>query len=276
MSRGSLCVSLHLDPLTTFFNNLLREKEEPVFQNFKIAFQFLTAIPLFPARQFESKELARSMAAFPWVGAALGAMGVVFYLLVGQHLPPLLNGALLVALGALATGGFHLDGVADTVDGLAGGWTPEKSLEIMKDSRVGALGAVALCLVLVTKAIAFGSLEGGDLIAALIFVPAVGRSAAVYLAWKSPYARAEGGLGSPYTQHLRQSAVTTALVSSAGLCLLGGWRGFVAWAVVFGYVALLKGWMRRRLGGVTGDILGFSVETGEILALCVYLLRGSA
>ncbi|MBI5016686.1 MAG: adenosylcobinamide-GDP ribazoletransferase [Deltaproteobacteria bacterium] len=244
-----------------------------MFARFEVAFQFLTRLPLFPARRFSSEELARSMGAFPLVGLALGAGLWVAHLLLGGRLPGLLEGIVLVALLAWATGAFHLDGVADTLDGLAGGWTPERALEIMKDSRIGAVGAVGLVLVLLAKVAAVGLLPGEVAGRALLLTPAVARGSVVWLAYGSTYARPTGGLGTPYTEHLDAETVRLALVGSGLPCLLLGWKGLIAFALTLAYGRVLKGWFHRRLGGITGDVLGFAEETGEVVfLLTVHLL----
>jgi len=234
---------------------------------FVVAFQFLTAIPLFPAREFTPRELARSMGAFPWVGLCLGCGLVAFHWLAGHRLPGALEGAVLVGLLAWATGGFHLDGLADTADGLAGGWTRERALEIMKDSRVGAIGATALVLAILTKALALGLLPPAVRVPGLLLTPAVARGSVVYLAFGSAYARPQSGLGTPYTEHLDVGTLRLALLGSGLPCLLLGWRGLLAFGLTLLYTRWLKGFFHRRLGGVTGDALGFAEETGEILFL---------
>ena len=240
---------------------------------FAVAFQFLTILPLFEARECSNRDLARSMAAFPLVGLALGGGLLMFHWLLGRHLPGALEGAVLVALLAWATGAFHLDGVADTVDGLAGGWTPERALEIMKDSRTGAVGAAALTLVLLLKCLGLGLLPVSVLPLAILITPAVARGSVVWMTYGSTYARAAGGLGTPYTEALDIGTVQWALLGSGLPCLLLGWRGLVAFGATLLYTAWLKRRFHARLGGITGDVLGFAEETGEVLfLLCLHVL----
>ncbi len=236
---------------------------------FEVAFQFLTAVPLFPARRFSQEELARSMGAFPLVGAVLGGGLLLLHGTVGRLLPPVLEGAVLSAALAWTTGAFHLDGLADTVDGLAGGWTREQALEIMKDSRTGAVGAAALCLVVVAKAAALGGLPALVGVWGLVAAPAVGRGALVLVAYQSRYARARPGLGTPYTDHLDGGTVAQAVAWTLLACLPLGWKGFAAFAAVAVYARLIRRGFHRRWGGITGDVLGFAEETSEVLFLIV-------
>lgn len=243
-----------------------------MIERFGTAFQFLTAIPFFEAKQFSEEELAKSMSAFPWVGATLGLILAIIHFFIGRHLPPMVEGVLLVALLAWMTGGFHLDGVADTIDGLAGGWTRERALEIMKDSRVGALGATALMLVIALKASAIGYLPEGEKFRALIATLASSRGAVVFVAYGSRYARPKAGLGTPYTNHLTAEITWMALGFSALISLVAGFAGLVGFLASWCWAAWLKGKFSRKLGGVTGDILGFTEETGEIVFLLAFHL----
>ena len=236
---------------------------------FVTAFQFLTVVPLFKARRFDNRELAASMAAFPLVGALLGFAMAALHLAIDFRLPPMFEGALLVALMALLTGAFHLDGVADTADGLGGGYTPERSLEIMKDSRIGALGAVALMLVLLLKTSGYGYLDGKIAVAALIAVPAAARGAVVSLAYRSTYARPTGGLGSPYTEHLDAATLAAALLFGALFCVPLGLAGGIGFAALLLWMGILRVYFNKRLGGITGDVLGFAEETAEIIFLAI-------
>jgi len=238
-----------------------------VLRRYSDAFGFLTVIPLFKSRAMEDAELARSMAAFPLVGATLGLALALLHHWLFHRLPPPLEGALIVCLLAWATGGFHLDGVADTADGLGGSLNRVRSLEIMKDSRIGALGAIALIAVMLLKAAGYGYLPAQLAVPALICTPAIGRGLAVYMAFGVPYARASGGLGKPYAEQLSWPTMTAALLFAALLSLLAGWRGAAAFGATLLWVIILKYYFNRRLGGITGDILGFAEETGEAIFL---------
>lgn len=245
-----------------------------LLRRFEVAFQFFTVLPLFPARRFAPEEMARSLGAFPLVGLCLGFALLIVHWTVGWRLPGLLEGTVLSALLAAATGAMHLDGVADTADGLAGGWTRERALEIMKDSRTGAVGATALCLTLLAKAAALGSLPPDWAGRALFATPAAARGAVVWLAFRSRYARPAGGLGAPHTEHLDRETLQLALVSSALPCLLLGWKGLAAFGAVLAWNHGLKGFFHRRLGGITGDVMGFAEETGEVLFLLALHVLG--
>jgi adenosylcobinamide-GDP ribazoletransferase len=241
-----------------------------VARPFIFAWHFLTTIPLSRTHhEPTAPELAASMAWYPVVGLLIGggvaaadkALDIVFATEV-------VNALVLVVL-VLLTRGLHQDGLADTLDGLAGGRTPAERLSIMRDPRIGALGATGLFLSLILRYAGLAALPPELRVPALLCMPAVGRWAMVTLAWTSPYARAEGGLAAPFLAHLswRHIAVATVVLT---IGLTGGFGAVGALLIlVVGALVVLVGWYacRRWFGGITGDILGAANETTEILFL---------
>ncbi|MFZ5450782.1 MAG: adenosylcobinamide-GDP ribazoletransferase [Thermodesulfobacteriota bacterium] len=240
---------------------------------FPLALTFLTVLPWRGVGQVGPKDLARSMFWFPWVGLLLG-LGVWGALLGLQSLfPPAAAAALLLALTVLATRGLHLDGLADTVDGLGGSDSSEKSLAIMKDPRLGAFGAVSLFLALILKFAFFLAWAEKGLGSGLILFPVLSRWGMVFLACLSPYARTEGGLGQAMTTGVSGRVVLGASLSALVLALLiAGLGGLVLLAATAGAVWLLSIYFQKRLGGITGDVLGAANEVLEIVVLGGLLL----
>jgi len=234
---------------------------------FPLALTFLTIIPWPRQGLAGDGDLARSMFWFPWVGALLGLIYWGAWAGLGRIFPPPAAAALLLALTVIITRGLHLDGLADTVDGLGGGRDPEARLRIMKDSALGAFGAAGLILALLMKYGFFLSLGAG---AGRIFIlfPLVSRWGMVLLAYLSPYARKEGGLGEAMTLGVTASTMLGATLIAAALALLAvGPAGLVLMAAAAGVVVLLKFYFFQKLGGITGDVLGAANEALEILAL---------
>jgi len=234
-----------------------------------LALTFLTKLPWPWRGPADEAALARSMFWFPWVGALLG---VIFWgAWAGLHrvLPTPAAAAVLLTLTVWVTGGLHLDGLADTADGLGGGHTPETALRIMKDSRVGAFGVISLILGLVLKFSLFLSLAGQTCGAeALLLFPVISRWSMVLLAYLSPYARAEGGLGQAMTLGVSPRVLMGASLSAGGLSLLIlGAPGLVLCVIAAALVWLGRLYFQRRLGGITGDILGATNEVVEIMVL---------
>jgi len=235
---------------------------------FPLALTFLTIIPWPRQAPVTGEALARSMLWFPWVGAILGAALWGAWLGLVRILPGPAAAAFILTLSVWLTRGLHLDGLADTADGLLGGSTPEQSLRIMKDSRLGGLGGVALILTLLLKfALILGVTDQGQA-AALLVYPVVSRWGMVVLAYLAPYARPEGGLGQAMVtgvdRNILLGATAGALILAAGL---GRLPGLAALALAAGAVGLLCAYFLRRLGGITGDTLGAANEILEILAL---------
>jgi adenosylcobinamide-GDP ribazoletransferase len=232
------------------------------------AFAFLTRLPVWSG-PLRDEDLGRSLTFFPVVGLVLGLVLTGLASLLGGVLPPTLAAVVLVALLAAVTGGLHLDGVADVFDALGGGrGDKQRMLDIMRDSRIGAHGAAALVLVLIAKVFAVAAvLERRDLICLLAF-PAIARWAVTPAIVFFPYARAEG-TGRAFSGEARAWEVAGATVIVAGALVALGPRLFVPAAGALVAASLLALWLRRRLGGLTGDVYGAAIELGEVVALAL-------
>ncbi|PLX83744.1 MAG: adenosylcobinamide-GDP ribazoletransferase [Desulfuromonas sp.] len=238
------------------------------WEDFRIAAAFLTIFPTARSLEMTSERLGRCMGLFPAVGLALGLglVGVMGFL--APLTPKAVMDSLLVLVLIVATGALHLDGIADLVDGLAGGKDQEGTLRIMKDSRVGAMGVVALVMVIFLKYLFLHNVPGGIKAAALIFTPAAGRWAQVALAATCSYVRPEGGTGGAFVDNVgaRELLLGSVTLALAALVLFG-WQGAVLLLLLGGAGAGLVAYFRRRLGGVTGDVLGAATEVVEVLTL---------
>jgi adenosylcobinamide-GDP ribazoletransferase len=235
------------------------------------AWVFLTRVPLPLDARLGARDVGRSTAVFPLVGAALGGIAALLATLLASTLPPLVVAVLVVAALTGLTGALHLDGLADAADGFGGGESREDTLRIMREPAIGAFGAVALILDLVLKIAALTALlPRAGAARALIVAGALSRWTPVALGAALPYARKGGGLGASLTDHAgRRELVAASLLAglaSVGLC---GQAGLIWWGAAAGLTAG-AGWLcRRRLGGVTGDTLGATVELAETL---IYVL----
>ncbi len=234
---------------------------------------FLTRVPGLAGFRYEGSDLVRGAVMFPLVGAAVGAL-VGGAVLAGMWLgmPELVAATLGVAVGVVITGALHVDGLADSADGLAGG-SPERTLQIMRDHSVGVYGISAVVLGLLLQVSAIASLPGGSVLPTLVAVHAVARAAPLVLAAVHRYAGGDG-TGRAFVAGIRwpraaagigiTAAVAVAAAGTAGLGMLG------CLAVVTAGIGIAA---RRRLGGVTGDVLGAAVEltlvAGLVLAAAV-------
>lgn len=239
---------------------------------FAAAWRFLTVFPfpLLSPGPDEAALLSRALAAFPVVGAALGLCCAGCVWLIAGVLPVGVAAVVAVALLAGCSAGLHLDGIADSADGLLSpGRSREKILEVMRDSRIGAHGAVAVTLILLLKAASLSSLPPTEMALTVFVMPIAGRAAMAFPICLLPYARADG-LGSAFTNAGKRPLAHSCVWTAGGMLLafgaLGGVGGAVAWlAASLAWVLFL----RRRLGGGTGDTYGAACEIAETTAAVV-------
>jgi adenosylcobinamide-GDP ribazoletransferase len=229
--------------------------------------QFLTRVPLRYHCDPQTINVRTALICFPPVGFCIGAaLFTVWYLLsILTHLNAFTIAVIIVTIETIITGAFHLDGLADTFDALlSSGTTPEQKLTIMKDSRIGVMGAVALSLSLLLKIVFIGELIGHNLSPALLIYPLVGRWTLVLFLFISPYIRASG------TGHFLARGVDRKSVISASLwlipCLLFP-SFFFAFIVLLTALLLYRSYIHKNLGGITGDVLGSASVIAEIVIL---------
>lgn len=249
-----------------------------------LAVQFYTRIPLGSRVAewvgFSPAMLRRSAAHFPGVGWVVGAVAAV--VLVGAHQwwTALVAAVLSTAATVWLTGGFHEDGLADTADGLGGTVGRERALEIMRDSRVGSYGALALTLALLAKTVLLaGLLDQGSrrAVAAVLLAHVLSRCAPLLvMAWLH-YVGAEGGKAKPMADDISPSGLLVAAawtmpaVALAGICF--GWDSLVLVAGVGLPLLWMVRLLQARLQGYTGDTLG---ATQQVVELGVYLSLAAA
>jgi len=246
-----------------------------VLSSFTAALQFLTLLRLTKSEcALSPKEFSASMVYFPVVGALQGLVLFIVYTLLGGLLTPGLLGAVLVAVLIITNGGLHLDGFVDSVDGLAGGSTPERRLDIMRDSAVGAIGVVALLILLILKyeSISAVSITGGG---AIFLFPVVGRWTAIPVAYFSNYARDGEGLGRLFSEVKLTTLIYATVVTVLPVFVILGVTGLIAMVGVFIAAVLISAFFKRKIGGVTGDVMGFQGEVGEVLFLIIVVVAGN-
>ncbi|NJD39399.1 MAG: adenosylcobinamide-GDP ribazoletransferase [Geobacter sp.] len=236
-------------------------------RGFLIALQFLTILPLPSPRQYHPDDLGRATVWFPLAGLCIGGLLYLADLLLSPLFPRHLTDALLITLLALITGALHLDGLADVFDGFAARGNRERFLAVMKDSRVGAVGVVGLMLVLLLKYAALLALPIYLKRPALLLFPLLARLTQVLIMTGAKSARTDG-LGAAFLSGMGSHQLSLALASTIPLAwLLGHWAGLVALGICLVWGWAIRRSFTRRLGGITGDIIGFASETAELLTL---------
>lgn len=246
-------------------------------RSFLCALTFLTRIPV-PGRwcDFRDRDWDLSSYSFPLVGLLLGGVIGGLWLLLRGILPTPVLAALLLALSVCLTGGLHLDGLMDTVDGVYGGRSREERLAFMKDSHAGAFGVIAVVLVLILRYGLYTQLDL-NLLPFLIVAPVLGRQAHVWAQALFPYAR-EQGVGALFSSRgiygdYRKLMITTgiSLFLLVALLELTGVGVFIAVGL---FCFLIAGRLSRLLGGLTGDTYGALSELVEVVVLLIGVLMG--
>jgi adenosylcobinamide-GDP ribazoletransferase len=247
-----------------------------------IAIQFLTRLPMPPRLNDDlattEAELGKATRYFPLVGVIVGgACAALFWLLSSFLFPPSLSALLALGAGWWLTNGFHEDGWADAFDGFGGGWTRERILEIMHDSRLGTYGTLALLFLISCKYVCLVELPITQSWRWLIIANVTGRWTVLPLCAWLPYARAEGLSRLVAQQVGRIEFGIGTLTLMAVLCGLQSWRVAVCGLALTMLATWFAGrYFRARLGGITGDCLGAANQLVElVLYLCaVALWRG--
>lgn len=239
----------------------------------RAAVAFLTRIPV-GSRPISALDSTWAPSAFPFIGACVGALaGAAFH--GTSSLGPLAAACLAIGLSAYVTGAFHEDGLSDTADALWGAASRERALEIMKDSRIGSYGAAALTLTLVAR-ISLVAQCGGSAWVALVWAGCIARLGPVCLMTWLPHAspatsKHKDLLATPRMTVFFGSVLALGIAALIGVMVpSSGWR--LAMAALG--VAVTGAWFARlgtrRLGGVTGDLLGACEQVGEVVVLAVF------
>jgi adenosylcobinamide-GDP ribazoletransferase len=237
------------------------------------AIQFLTRIPV-PAYPYVDDALARSVKLFPLVGTLIGGAAALLHHALAPHRPRPLTALFVVAFLVAVTGGLHEDGLADAADGLGGGTTRERVLIIMRDSRIGSYGGIAITLSLALRLLLLASLPLPEVGRYLIAAHVLCRWTTLPLSYCLPAARTDAdrqaaGQGARIAWLTSRATLIGGTLFSFAVVVLLLRRAAVAPILMAGAVTLLTGlYYKRRIGGVTGDCFG---ATNQIAEIAVYL-----
>jgi adenosylcobinamide-GDP ribazoletransferase len=237
-----------------------------------LLFQFMTRLPIPVKLEYDADEVGKSMKFVPIIGMVIGGILWGSYLVMSRYIEnPYAIATLIVLLEVILTGGLHLDGLADTFDGIFSYRSKHRMLEIMKDSRLGSNGALALIIYFLLKI--FLLVEVG--FAIILIMPVIARLNSVVNAAIGPYARATG-MGKSIVEHTNGLGVLIATILTSVYVYFIGWYfgemefGFRLLAII--PLVMLPGaffakLMGRKIGGITGDTLGAVLEMTEVLVL---------
>lgn len=236
--------------------------------SFLLAVSFLTSIPVSLGRIMCDEEMGHSTRWFPAVGAVIGCLLALAFVLLNGVTSPSVKAAIVLIVWMALTRGLHLDGLADTFDGLGGGASRERALEIMKDSRIGTFGALAIGAVLILKFATMSSLSGEDFRWVLVS-PVLARWGIVLAIFFFPPARRDGA-GRIFIKSCRwlELSIASCFTLAVSIALMG-WIG-LAITGLSGLISLTLGSLiSGRLKGLTGDSYGCICEITEVLVLLV-------
>jgi adenosylcobinamide-GDP ribazoletransferase len=269
-------------PPTPVTDNLPPSTEQPTrlrpFAELVHALRFLTRLPVPFARTIDPPPLHQSMRMFSLAGALIGVV-LAGALIAARYLqlPPLLSGLLVSAFGMMITGALHEDGIADVADGFGGGYTPEQRLLIMKDSRIGSYGGLALIVTVLARASCYGVImlmPTPAIVAVMAAVQAFSRAMVVDLMWAERPARSDG-LSVMAGRPSSQVAVFAIVVALAlmGLCtlLVPPEKVIVALGLGLAATAVVRRLAVKLIGGQTGDVCGAVQVTSEIAMLTAFV-----
>ena len=239
-------------------------------RSFLIALTFLTRLPLPITQNVSDLEFKQSQKFYPLVGLTIGLLlwlsGYLSYLVF----PALVKGGVILAIEILLTGGIHLDGFMDSMDGLLSAREPQRMLEIMKDSRVGAHASISLVTLLILKFSLFASLSLPGL-KILTILPMISRWTFLFGIIAFPYAR-QHGLGKGFHESSRWfTFIWQGIVVVALSIVLAGYAGLAAAIAALTFTVLFAFKVAGLLGGLTGDLYGALIEIAEVISLLAAL-----
>jgi len=241
----------------------------------KVSLQFLTILP-FKEKELKPEEMEQSIPYFPLAGLILGILAYISYVFFSLVLPRAICDILVLLVLALLTGGLHLDGLSDTLDGLAFGKDRESSLRIMKDSRLGAFGATGLVFAILIKFLALNHIETSFIDNTLFLMPLLGRWSVLILGYRSQYAGYENGIGKVFVEKTtKEACIKGSVIALIASLLFFGFRGIVILGLLYGVIFFIKKYFKKRLGGITGDVYGAVIELSEITVLLLIVVMQS-
>jgi adenosylcobinamide-GDP ribazoletransferase len=248
-----------------------------MIRNIITALQFLTIFTLKKDHRVDENDLARSMTYFPFVGFLIGFILVWSDRVFSWFFPDTITNIFLLLLSVLLTRALHIDGLADTVDGITGGTDAASRLAIMKDSRIGTAGVLAVVFVLLARYVCLNNLFGEYKNAVLLTAPAFSRWSQMLMMFRADYARGRG-LGKAFVGHVRSGGLVIASVVSLGISafvIVSDVRTAVLAVgiplAIAAFTLLWRWFIMRKVGGVTGDSVGAASEMNETLALLLFV-----
>jgi len=239
---------------------------------FLAALQFLTIIPVPWQREAREDELGRSAGYFPVIGLIIGLILAGLAWLFGRILPTAVANALLLVSMVILSGAMHLDGLADTCDGIAGHKTVADRWRAMRDSRAGAFGIVGVVLLLLVKYVSLNSVPEASLMMTLVLMSVLGRWTMTYTIFVYPYAHSSG-LGKAFKQGTTWPRFTMAtVITITVVAILVQLIGLAIMFLIWSFTTVMAAYFKRKFSGLTGDNYGAINEVSEVSVLVLIAL----
>ena len=244
-------------------------------KSFFLAIQFLTIFPLPTKGQINDKDFGRALFYFPLVGLILGCILAAVSLCIFHIFSPLVMAALLILVSTVLTGGLHLDGFADTCDGLYGFHSPGKRLEIMRDSRTGVMGVIGLVCLVLLKFSLLTHIPLTCLWKTLVMMAVISRWSLVIACYDSTYLRQEGKARLFIEQARLHYLLVGGVLTFFLFMFLPSGKGLIIFFGTLITVSLFIKYIRKKIGGMTGDTIGAVNEIAEaaVLLLANFVFR---
>jgi len=229
---------------------------------------FFTRIPVGRKIEYNEENFIRALNLFTLTGAVIGFLLALTYLIFNNQIP-FLRGLAITIMYILITGGIHLDGAADTSDGLFSGRTGDEVFEIMSDSRIGSFGVITLILIVLSQFILFSYIS----IEAVFIMPLAGRAGAIAGCWNKKYAKGTKGMGTAFVENIDKSVLLINLSILFVFSILS-WQRTIIFTASFAAVSLsyfISTLIEDKIGGMTGDTCGFITEISQIIFMITVL-----
>jgi adenosylcobinamide-GDP ribazoletransferase len=239
-----------------------------VLLQLRLALSFLTIVPIRIDGANES-DVAASMAWFPLIGVLMGVVFALTDRALALLLGPDIRAGVIVLVMTLITGAIHLDGLADTADALGAGRDRTRALEILRDSRIGAFGAIAIVFALLLKVLVLANVFGRRRVAALILAPMLARWSMVAVSYKIDYLRSSGAGSSMLGRGSDRNLAIASVIALLATIPFHTHKVIATYAITIVASIAMRSFYRRWLGGITGDLIGAWGEIVEILALTI-------
>ena len=241
-------------------------------KRFLLTLGFMTRIPVnVNLGEVKDEDMHKGFLYYPVVGLIIGLVDMAVYLLVSLILPNIFGIIFALLANFCVTGAFHLDGLSDTADGIYSARTRERMLEIMKDSRIGTNGAIAMCFDLILKLVGLIYCPIALLPIVILMMPVAGKMVQGAIVYKAIYPR-EKGIGIYVGTVDGATVIGTVIFGLIFMTCAFSYWGVIIFVFLYAFSYLFRVYITGKIGGITGDVMGAGSELAEVLLILALLL----